>query len=88
MPGHYAPVKPQLLTHIDTLRAGEARNTADSHLLTALEQQVDNMIKTVRHYPCRHQWKIELARQVCDACGRKTNVLYVSFVVLWMCSVG
>ena len=84
---HRARPKHGTLSQIDTLKAKEARNTADSHLLTALEEQVDNMIRTVGYYPCRHEWRVDVSREVCDTCGRKTSVLFVSFLLFCWATV-
>ena len=36
------------------------------------------MLRVVECFPCRHEWRVDLRREVCDACARRCVVIYVS----------
>jgi len=46
------------------------------HRLTMLDAHVDRLLRVVECYPCRHEWRVDLKREVCDACARRCVVIY------------
>lgn len=47
-----------------------------AHRLTMLDAHVDRLLRVVECYPCRHEWRVDLRREVCDACSRRHVVIY------------
>ena len=58
----------------------EPRTPVGAHRLTMLDAQVDRLLRVVESYPCRHEWRVDLKREVCNACERRCVVIYVSFL--------
>lgn len=56
--------------------AMKRHTTVEKSRLTTLEEQVDDLLRSVQRSSCAHKWRIDLMREVCDSCHRKATVIY------------